>query len=109
MAPPPEPRLRLPKTAAKGEVIEIRTLITHPMESGLRKDETGQPIPRAILNRLTVHFNGVLVIDLALEPAISANPYFAFHAAVPESGEFTFLWQDDSGALYEARRWIDVT
>lgn len=103
-----EPRLRLPKTATRDEVIEIRTLITHPMESGLRRDENGQPIPRAIIDRLSVTFNGIPVIDLAIEPAISANPYFAFQARIPESGEFVFAWHGDDGAIHEARRRIEV-
>ncbi|WP_299907362.1 thiosulfate oxidation carrier complex protein SoxZ [uncultured Paracoccus sp.] len=103
------PRLRLPKTAAKGEVIEVRTLISHPMESGLRKDAEGRTIPRGIINRLTVTFNDQPVIDVDLGPGISANPYFAFHATVPEAGEFLFCWHDDDGSIYEERRQIDVT
>ncbi|AUH65907.1 thiosulfate oxidation carrier complex protein SoxZ [Paracoccus zhejiangensis] len=103
------PRLRLPKTAAKGEVIEIRTLISHPMESGLRKDAQGRTIPRGIINRLVVTFNDQPVIDVDLGPGISANPYFAFHAMVPGAGEFLFSWFDDDGSVYEERRQIEVT
>ena len=104
----PATRLRLPKTATKDEVIEIRTLITHPMESGVRKDDQGQVIPRKIINRLTVTFDGAPVIDVDLGPAISANPYFAFHATVPESGEFLFAWFDDDGSVHEERARVEV-
>ena len=103
------PRLRLPATAAKDEVIEIRTLINHPMESGLRKDAEGRTIPRGIINRFAVTFNGQPVIDVDLGPGISANPYFAFHASLPESGEFHFRWWDDDGSVSEERRRIEVS
>lgn len=101
MASGVKPRVKAPKTAAAGEVVEIKTLISHKMESGQRKDSDGNVIPRSIINRFVVDFNGENVIDVAMEPGISVNPYFQFDAVVPESGEFKFTWHDDDGSTYE--------
>lgn len=103
-----KPRVRVPETASAGEAILIKTLINHPMESGQRKDSSGNPIPRQIINRFVVTFNGETVIDVNIEPAVSTNPYFEFEATVPESGTFTFTWYDDDGSVYETTSDITV-
>ncbi len=104
-----KPRVRVPKSASAGETIVIKTLINHEMESGQRKDKSGNPIPRQIINRFVCEFNGETVIDVHLEPAISTNPYFEFEAVVPESGEFKFTWYDDDGSVYETTAAIEVS
>lgn len=109
MADNVKPRVRVPKTASAGEVITIKTLISHQMESGQRKDKDGNVIPRSIINHFSVSFNGTPVLDVAMEPAISTNPYFEFEAKVPESGEFLFTWKDDDGSVYEDRQSIEVS
>jgi sulfur-oxidizing protein SoxZ len=109
MASGVKPRVKVPKTAAANEVITIKTLISHPMESGQRKDGDGNRIPRSIINRFTADFNGQNVIDVTMEPAISTNPYFQFDAIVPESGEFAFTWYDDDGSVYEEKKKISVS
>lgn len=109
MAKGVKPRVKVPKTAAAGEVIVIKTLISHKMESGQRKDSDGNKIPRSIINRFTCDFNGQNVIDVNLEPAISTNPYFQFESVVPETGEFKFTWYDDDGSVYEKAKSISVT
>lgn len=101
MASGVKPRVKVPKTAAAGEAVTIKTLISHNMESGQRKDKEGNVIPRSIINRFTCDFNGENVINITLEPAISTNPYFEFQALVPEAGEFKFTWYDDDGSVYE--------
>ncbi len=101
MAQDVKPRVKVPKTAAAGEAVTIKTLINHTMESGQRKDADGNTIPRSIINRFTCEFNGETVVDIAMEPAISTNPYFEFEAVVPEAGEFKFTWYDDDGSVYE--------
>lgn len=108
MAEGVKPRVKVPKTASAGEAITIKTLISHQMESGQRKDGDGNVIPRSIINRFVVDFNGENVLDVTLEPAISTNPYFEFEAAVPESGEFTFTWYDDDGSVYTDTQSIAV-
>lgn len=100
MASGVKPRVKVPKSASAGEAIVIKTLISHPMESGQRKDSNGNPIPRSIINRFTCDFNGQSVVDIKMEPAISTNPYFEFEATVPEAGDFTFTWYDDDGSVY---------
>jgi len=108
MADGVKPRVKVPKTASAGETITIKTLISHIMESGQRKDSDGNKIPRSIINRFTADFNGQNVIDVTLEPAISTNPYFEFEAVVPEAGEFTFTWYDDDGSVYTETKSIAV-
>lgn len=108
MASNVKPRVKIPDTATPGETITIKTLISHPMESGLRRDADGNVVPRSIINRFMCEFNGETVIDVALEPAVSSNPYFEFEAKVPESGSFRFTWLDDDGSIYETVREISV-
>jgi len=76
MAKGVKPRVKVPKSASAGETITIKTLISHKMESGQRKDKEGNVIPRSIINRFTCDFDGQSVIDVTMEPAISTNPYF---------------------------------
>jgi len=101
MADGVRPRVKAPKSAAAGEAVVLKTLISHNMESGQRKDGDGNLIPRSIINRFTCDFNGASVIDVTLEPAISTNPYFEFEAVIPEAGDLKFTWYDDDGSVYE--------
>lgn len=102
------PRVRVPATASAGEVITIKTLISHTMESGQRKDADGNVIPRQIINSFTCEFNGQTVFACDIQPAISANPYMEFTAKVNESGTFKFTWVDDDGSVYETEEKIEV-
>jgi sulfur-oxidizing protein SoxZ len=108
MATGVKPRVKVPKSAAAGSAVTLKTLISHRMESGQRKDDAGNPIPRSIINRFTCDFNGQNVIDVKLEPAISTNPFFEFEALVPEAGEFVFTWYDDDGSVYEESKQIAI-
>ena len=109
MAQGVKPRVKVPKSAKAGEAIVIKTLISHKMESGQRKDKQGNIIPRSIIHRFTCDFEGQNVVDIILAPAISTNPYFQFEATVPHSGEFKFTWYDDDGEVYEKTKAINVT
>ena len=91
-----------------GELIEIKTLISHDMESGQRKDAAGATIPRKILKQMTASFNGKVVFEADWQPAISANPYQSFFYKAKESGEFTFKWTDDDGSVYESKNKLTV-
>ena len=104
-----KPRLKLPKQAKKGEVITIKTLVQHAMETGLRKDPNGSVIPRKIINKFTCAFNGKPVFSADLEPAIAANPYLEFTARVDESGTFKFTWVDDDGTITTTEESITVS
>jgi len=103
------PRLKVPEQAKKGDIVEIKTLILHVMESGQRKDKDGKTIPRKIINKFTCTFNGKPVFTANMEPAIAANPYFKFFAKVEESGTFKFSWTDDDGTVTTAERKIAIT
>ncbi len=102
------PKIRVPKTAKKGEVVEIKTLLPHIMESGQRKDKDGKTIPRKIINKFVAEFNGKPVFSANIEPAIAANPYMQFFAKVDESGTFKFTWTDDDGSVTTAEEKITV-
>jgi sulfur-oxidizing protein SoxZ len=89
--------IRVPQEAKKGEVIEIKTLISHPMETGYRRDSLGRPIPRHIIDRFVCTYNGEEVFRADLFPAIAANPFLTFFTVATESGELVFRWSDDHG------------
>ncbi len=108
MAENVKPRVRAPRSSAAGETHTIKTLISHPMESGQRKDSDGNVIPRSIINRFTAEYNGEMVIDVEMEPAISTNPYFEFEAVVSEAGAFVFTWYDDDGSVYTETAAVEV-
>jgi sulfur-oxidizing protein SoxZ len=109
MADSVESRLRVPTTANKGDVIDIKTLISHPMVSGQTKDANGKTIPRDIINTFTVTYNGVQVFAMKMEPAISSNPFVSFPVRVDKSGTFVFQWVDDNGQIYKDSASITVT
>jgi sulfur-oxidizing protein SoxZ len=93
----PQARISVPKTAVRGEVIEIKTLIQHPMETGYRHDESGKAIARNIINKFVCTYNGAEVFKADLFPAISANPFIAFSTIATESGVLAFNWTSDDG------------
>jgi sulfur-oxidizing protein SoxZ len=89
--------IRAPRTARRGEVIEIRTLIAHPMETGYRSGPDGRVLPRDILRRFTCRYDGEVVFAADLHPAIAANPYLAFHTVATVTGPLEFTWEGDNG------------
>lgn len=108
MADNVKPRVKVPASAAIGDTITIKTLISHIMESGQRKDKEGNVIPRSIINRFVAAYNGETIIDVVMEPAISTNPYFQFDATIPAAGTMTFTWYDDDGSVYETSKDIAI-
>lgn len=108
MAKNVRPRVKVPGSASAGDVITIKCLISHPMESGQRKDSDGNVIPQSIINNFTCSFNGETVVNVEMKAAISTNPYFEFDAKVPEAGEFEFVWDDDDGSTYTDTKAISV-
>jgi sulfur-oxidizing protein SoxZ len=102
------PRVRVPAQAKAGEIIEIKTLISHEMESGQRKDSSGKTVPRNIINRFEASFDGELVFAADWFPSISANPYQSFSYKATKSGEFLFTWKDDDGGTQTAKASLTV-
>ncbi|HWH46918.1 MAG TPA: thiosulfate oxidation carrier complex protein SoxZ [Burkholderiales bacterium] len=101
-------RVRMPQNATRGEVIEIRTLVQHPMESGFRLDNTGKEIPRHIVESFDCTYNGREIFRVKLHPAVSTNPFFTFYAVAMESGELVFTWKDDQGGVATATQVLTV-
>ena len=101
--------LTVPRTARRGEVIEIKALIAHRMETGYLPDSQGKLVPRDIIQRFACRYNGELVFGAQLFPAISANPYLVFHTVATESGTLEFEWQGDNGFAHTERVAITVT
>jgi sulfur-oxidizing protein SoxZ len=101
-------RIRVPERAKQGEIIEIKTLIAHPMESGERTDEAGSKVPRQIINRFVCTYDGEVVFSADWHPSISANPYLAFTTVATKSGEIVLSWTDDDGSVYLASGHIEV-
>ncbi len=89
--------IHVPQTAKRGEVVEIKTLISHVMETGYRIGVTGAPIPRDIIDQFVCTYNGEEVFRAQLYPAIAANPFISFFTVATESGTLTFSWTDQHG------------
>lgn len=87
----------LPKSAKRGEVIEIKTLAAHVMENGFRTSQTGQRIARDIITQFVCTYNGVEIFRAELYPAMAANPLIAFTTIATESGTLEFRWTGDNG------------
>jgi sulfur-oxidizing protein SoxZ len=101
-------RIRLPNQIRRREAFEVRTLVTHDMESGQRRNDQGRVIPRKILNSFVCTFNGQEVVKMDLAPAISANPYISFWMVANESGVLEFKWTDDDGSTIPHQQRITV-
>ena len=101
--------VNVPKAVKRGEPIEVKLLISHPMESGQRRDEAGRVVPRQIIHDFRCTYNGVEVIRLALNPAIAANPFLSFAAVADRSGPLVFTWSDDAGATQTETAAVEVT
>ena len=104
-----KPRVKIPNEVSIDEIVEIKTLIRHPMHSGRMKDVDGQTIPRQIINSFSAKFNGKEVFQMDLEPSISTNPYIVFQFKVKESGKFDFEWLDDNGEIYSISKEMVVS
>ena len=98
----------MPKEAKAGEIIEIRVIVQHPMETGYRYDDVGKLIPRNTIRTLVCCYNGEEILRAEMSSGIAANPYLQFSAKVEESGTFKFSWTDDDGTVITAEEKITV-
>ena len=89
--------INVPQKATRGQVIEIKTLISHIMETGFRHDNVGKAIPRNIITSFVARYNGEEIFRADLFPAIAANPFVSFHTVATESGTIDFEWTGDNG------------
>jgi sulfur-oxidizing protein SoxZ len=89
--------INVPKKAKRGEIIEIKTLMSHIMETGYRHTAAGDVVPRNIITSFVCRYNGVEIFRADLFPAIAANPFITFFTTATESGKFDFEWTGDKG------------
>ena len=89
--------INVPPKAKRGEIITIKTLISHIMETGFRHSTTGAAIPRDIITTLVAPYNGAEIFRAELSPAIAANPFLTFYTVATESGTIAFRWTGDNG------------
>ena len=100
--------INVPAKARRGDIIEIKSLIQHEMETGFRVDNVGQVLPRDIITDFICRYNGEEIFHAELLPAIAANPFFVFSTTATESGTITFEWSGDNGFSATASRDITV-
>ena len=100
--------VNVPPRAKRGQIIEIKTLISHIMETGFRRTETGEPIPRDIITDFVCTYNGTEIFRADLHQAISANPFITFFTVATESGTLEFRWTGDNGMEQTAQAKITV-
>ena len=99
--------INVPATAKKGEIIAVKTLISHEMETGYRIDNVGKQIPRDIINMFVCTYNGQEVFRAELAPAIAANPFMSFSLLATDSGTIAFKWTGDNG--FSATESVQIT
>jgi sulfur-oxidizing protein SoxZ len=99
--------INVPARAKRGEVIELKTLISHPMETGYRVGTNGTLIPRDIITLFSCTYNGEEIFRAELSPAIAANPFITFFTTATESGTLTFRWSGDNG--FSATETVAIT
>ncbi len=104
----PVPRVRVPASVKKGELVEAKTLISHEMESGQRKDSAGAVIPRKIIKRFEAKYNGKNVFEADWNTSVSANPYQSFFFRAQDSGTLDCAWIDEDGSIYKSTSKIIV-
>ena len=103
-----KPRIKIPASVRKGEVFQVKTLLKHPMESGLRKDETGKPHPRKIIHRFVCSADGRELFAADFNTAVSADPFLTFHLRLERSTTLEFAWHDDDGSVVSEKVPITV-
>ncbi|GLH81013.1 thiosulfate oxidation carrier complex protein SoxZ [Bradyrhizobium sp. SSBR45G] len=100
--------VNVPAKAKRGAVIEIKTLMSHVMETGYRHTAAGEVVPRDIITSFICRFNGTEIFRADLFPAIAANPFLSFFTTASESGRFEFEWIGDNGFVANATASITV-
>jgi sulfur-oxidizing protein SoxZ len=100
--------INVPARAKRGEIVEIKTLMSHVMETGYRRTADGAVVPRDIITSFACRYNGVEIFRADLYPAIAANPFVTFFAVATESGKFDFEWIGDNGFAETAAATITV-
>ena len=101
--------ISVPRTARRGETVEVKVLIAHPMETGFRPGPNGAMLPRNIIERLTCTYDGEEVFRADLSPAVAANPFLTFTTVATKTGDLTLTWTGDNGFSQTETAAITVT
>jgi sulfur-oxidizing protein SoxZ len=104
----PSALINVPPKAKRGDIIEIKALMSHIMETGYRRTAAGDIVPRDIITSFTCRYNGTEVFRADFFPAIAANPFISFFTVARESGKFDFEWIGDKGFSETASASITV-
>ena len=102
------PMIRMPSQAKNGEIIEVRSLIMHPMTTGLQKDKAGKIIPAHFIQTVTAEFDGKLFMTIDWSIAISTNPYLAYKMRAQKSGTLKMTWKDNQEQSWTATAHLTV-
>ena len=103
-----DPRVKLPETVRAGEVFPIKTLLAHPMQTGRQTDLAGAPLPRLIIDRLSCSAAGAHLFRADLGTGVAANPYFSFDGRLDRTADLVFLWSEETGRSFTARRTVTI-
>jgi len=105
---PDTPRIDMPTTAKIGEVIQIKTKIRHPMETGWRKSNDGQTVPRNRLTQFSCSFEGETIINAQYDSGVASDPYLLFYAKVTKAGLFDFRWEGDNNQVIHSQVALNI-
>ncbi|MFZ7094456.1 thiosulfate oxidation carrier complex protein SoxZ [Primorskyibacter sp. 2E233] len=101
--------LNIPEQAARGDILQVKVLIRHPMETGFRSNRDGKIVPRDIIHEVRCTYGGAEVFGASFFPAVSANPFLSFYLRAEQTGEVTIRWIDEGGTEYSDARMLTVT
>jgi len=104
----PSALINVPAKARRGDIVEIKTLMSHIMETGYRHLASGEAVPRDIITSFSCRYNDTEIFRADLYPAIAANPFITFFTTATESGTFEFEWIGDNGFSETASASITV-
>ncbi len=102
-------RVSVPSKAVKGEIVELKALIRHPMESGHRRDARGEAIARDIIVKFECEYDRKTIISVDVHPGVSANPLITFYTVASKSGDVNFKWTDQHGQVWTDQASISVS
>ncbi len=90
-------RIQAPARAARDEVVTVRLLIAHPMETGFRYKEDGSRVPYNVVDKLVCRYDGKTVFEATMSSGIAANPLLQFCVRATATADLVFEWRDESG------------
>ena len=102
-------RIEVQREARRGDPVEVRIVIQHPMETGFRRAPQGERVPRNAIHSLVCRYSGIEVFRATLSTGIAANPFLRFFLRATQSGDLDFWWLDDDEVQGSAKARLNVT